>query len=61
MFGTADSFAALPDRTAKAVTNRTRRQQAQAGSALTGLSVCDVPLRNLVRATELHELAEVRS
>lgn len=33
--------------------------QAKAGSGLTELSVCDLALRNLVRATELPELAEV--
>ncbi|CAN0310233.1 unnamed protein product [Hapterophycus canaliculatus] len=32
--------------------------QAEVGSRLTELSVCDVALRNLVRPTELTELAE---
>lgn len=33
--------------------------QAKTGARLTELSVCDVALRNLVRPTELNELAEV--
>ena len=33
--------------------------QAKTGTRLTELSVCDVALRNLVRPTELNELAEV--
>ena len=36
-----------------------RRLQAKTGARLTELSVCDLALRNLVRPTELNELAEV--
>lgn len=36
-----------------------RVSQAEAGLGLTELSVCDLALRNLVRATELQELQQV--